>query len=203
MLYLMSGAAASGKSTISRAVAERVPNLVSFEEAQRQVATTEDRLTNLDLWIGDVLEMESRGQDVIFGSQSPLGEVLASPRAIELEGIAPCLLDVHDFARIERWEGRGVDPAWPMTMDHFCWAAFHRLHARDPRYEQRVITTRELPGFEWSRWTGWNSADPRWDVSIHDSTGEDLERTTGTIVRWVQTVRANGTALSREGRWWT
>lgn len=202
MLYLISGATAAGKSTVSRLLSERVSNLVWFEEDRRHPKTTGERFDNLDLWIGDALEAEAHGRDVVFGSQSPLGEFLASPRAVELEGIAPCLLDVHDVERVARWRARGMDEEWPMVMDHFCWAAFHRLHARDPRFEARVLVDRDPDGPAWSRWTGWTADDLRWSVFIHDSTAVDVEATVDAVASWIEGVRRGGTPLSRKDRWW-
>ena len=202
MLYLLSGATASGKSTLSRLVASRVPGLICFEEDQRRVSDTSDRFANLDHWILDALAAEAEGKDVIFGSQSPLGEFLASPRAIELEAIAPCLLDVQDRERAERWRRRGVDDAWPMVIDHFCWASFHRLHADDPRFEQRVLVDRDPDGPAWSRWTGWSKGDPRWNVAIRDTTGLTVEDAANAIVDWIRGVQREGAPICRREGWW-
>src|SRR5207253_9418828 len=65
-------------------------------------------------WLGhrrDLLSFPTRrssdlGLDVLLAGQSPLGEVLASPSAIELKGIAACLLDVDDRLRRQRLERR-------------------------------------------------------------------------------------------------
>ena len=149
MLYLVSGAVASGKSVVGRGLSGLVDDLIYLEEDSRPVASGDARLANLELFIEDALELQARGKDVVFGSQAPLGELLASPRAVELDGIAPCLLDAHDYVRSERWTERGVHPDWPITMDHFCWAAFHRLHARDPQFEQRVLVERQHDRSEW------------------------------------------------------
>jgi hypothetical protein len=202
MLYLISGAAAAGKTTISKAVADRIPNLVLLEEHKRPVETGEERLSNLEFWINEALHLEEGGKDAVFGSQSPLGEVLASPRAVDLEGIAPCLLDAHDFVRIDRWVERGVHPDWPIGMDHFCWAAFHRLHARDPQFEQRIMLDRSHDGSVWSRWTDWTAADPRWQVFICDTTASDLETTIEVVADWIQRVRREGAPLMRNRAWW-
>src|SRR5688572_24169049 len=130
-------------------------------------------MSKIGLWIEEALRLEAEGTDAVMDTQSPLGEVLASPRAVELEGIAPCLLDVHDFVRLDRWSERGVHPDWPVGMDHFCWAAFHRLHARDPRFEQRVLKQFGYADAVWERWDQWTAGDPRWNVYIHDSSRSD------------------------------
>lgn len=202
MLYLISGAVASGKTTIGQAVTTRIADIVYLEEGTRPARDGEGRLRNLELFIEDALALEGEGKDALFGSQAPLGEVLASPRAIELKGIAACLLDAHDFTRFDRWEARGVHPDWPLGMDHFCWAVFHRLHARDPKYEQRVLLSREHPSSVWERWTNWTSGDPRWEVFICDSTAQDVDDTTEAVANWIASVRRTGAPLQRSQRWW-
>lgn len=202
MLFLISGAAACGKKTIAREVARRLPGLEAHHDNEKLAYTAEERLPNLAPWIEDALRLESEGVDLVLAAQSPLGEVLASPRAVELEGIAPCLLDCHDFVRIDRWIARGVHPDWPVTTDHFGWAVFHRMHARDPQWEQRVILRREPADMEWSRWTGWRRGDPRWNVFIHDSSKEDVATTTAAVAAWVLSVREHGASLARVNEWW-
>lgn len=206
MLYLISGALASGKTTVGRAVCDRIENLEYLEEGTRLATDGDGRLKNLELFIEDALELEARGKDAVFGSQAPLGEVLASPRVIELQGIAACLLDVHDFVRMERWRnrsiGRGDYPEEPPGMDHFCWAVFHRLHARDHRYEQRVLLSRNHPRSVWERWTGWAAGDPRWRVFTNDSSTQDVEATVGAVSDWIVSLRRDGGPLQRQLRWW-
>ena len=202
MLYLISGAVAAGKSSVAKAVANRLPNLVHLEEGRRPVRTAEERIETIELWIQDALDLESTGTDAVFGTQSPLGEVLASPSAIKLEGIAACLLDVQDAIRLERWTARGVSQEWPVTMDHFCWAAFHRLHARDPQFEQRVLVDRTNVASIWSRWTGWTADDPRWSVLIVDNSGSGLAATVDAVAAWIGSTREDGTALTRDNAWW-
>ena len=203
MLYLISGASASGKKTIARAVSSRLPNLEGHHDNEKVSRTGEERLTNLESWIENALRLEKKGIDLVLGSQSPLGALLASPRAIELEGIAPCLLDCHDFVRQERIVARGIDPEWPMGMDTFCWAVFHRLHARDPQWEQRIFTEREHDASVWSRWFDWTEDDPRWDVYIHENSDEDLETTIQAVTAWIENVRAGRAALVKQDEWWT
>jgi hypothetical protein len=202
MFILISGAAASGKKTIARALAERLPALEAHHDNERVSRNAEERRSNLEAWIEDALRLEAEGIDLVLASQSPLGEILASPRAVELEGIAPCLLDSHDFVRLDRWRQRGIHPDWPVGMDHFCWAVFHRMHARDPQWEQRVLVDRESSRSGWSRWTGWIRDDPRWKVLIHDSSGEDVETTIQAVTVWVQSVRKDGPPLRRVDEWW-
>ena len=55
MLVLISGAAASGKKTIARAVAERLPALEAHHDNERPARTGEERRSNLRYWIEDAL----------------------------------------------------------------------------------------------------------------------------------------------------
>ncbi len=202
MLFVISGAAASGKKTIAKAVAERLPGLESHHDNERPSRDGAERLTNLDHWIEDALNLEAGGTALILATQSPIGEVLAAPRSIELEGIAPLLLDCHDFVRADRIVRRGELEEWPFTIDHLCWAAYHRMHARDPQWENRISTAMKPDGPRWDRWLDWSADDPRWCVRIHDSTTEDVETTTRAVASWVESVRTDGTPLSRRSRWW-
>ena len=202
MFFLLSGSSASGKKTIAREVAKRLPNLEGYHDNRFAGDWGLDRLANLDRWVEMAIRLEDDGVDLVIGGQSPLGELLASPRAIELEGIAPCLLDCHDFVRWERILELGIDPDWPIGMDTFCWAVFHRMHARDPQWEQHVCTDREHEPSIWSRWLDWSKDDPRWNVFIHDSTEEDLETTIQRVVKWIESVRGDRAPLMREDEWW-
>jgi hypothetical protein len=127
---------------------------------------------------------------------------LRRPVAIELEGIAACLLDCHDFVRRDRLVRRGVDPDWPIGIDTFCWASYHRMHARDPQLEKRICTEREHRVSVWSRWIEWTADDPRWDVQIMDTTDVSLEAATRAVVDWIEDVRENGSQLRRQDEWW-
>ncbi len=153
--------------------------------------------------IGDVLRLEREGVDLLLASQSPLGEVLAVPQAIEVSAIAACLLDCHDYVRVPRYLARGLDPRWPLGMDTLCWAVFHRMHARDPQWEQRVLKEPALADYEWARWTGWHAEDPRWDVPVFDNTTESVDVTVDAVVSWIERIRREGAPLTREAHWWS
>ena len=84
MLFVISGAVAAGKTTISHAVSERLDNLVLLEEDKLQASTGEERSTNLTYWIDQTLSIEGDGKDAILGTQAPLGEVLASQTVRDL-----------------------------------------------------------------------------------------------------------------------
>ena len=202
MLFLLSGASCSGKKTIAPLVAQRAKHLVSHHEGEILALNRRERMANMERWLETAAAYEAKGNDLLLLAASPLGEVLASPAAPELSAIAACLLDCHDHERSRRLAKRPVDPRWPFGMDTLCWAAFHRMHAIDPRFEQRVLREPDDSRYQWSRWTSWTRDDPRWRVEYVDTTSQTIEETAEIVTRWVERTRANGTALSRASRWW-
>ena len=89
MLYLLSGSSASGKKTIARAVAERLPQLSGHHDNEKVSENGGERLANLDLWVEDAIRLERQGIDLILGAQSPLGELLAAPTGTVRQWVAP------------------------------------------------------------------------------------------------------------------
>ena len=202
MLYLLSGSAASGKKTTAPVVAEQVTNIVWHLEGELEASTRQERMANMERWIERAIDYEREGTDLLLAAQSPLGEVLASPRAIELSGIAACVLDCHDHERTRRYSLRPFDPRWPMGMDFLCWAAFQRMHAVDPQFEQRVIRDNTASKYEWNRWTTWQHDDTRWRVELIDNTTQTVSDTAARMTAWVERSRAEGAPLQRDNRWW-
>lgn len=202
MLFLLSGAAASGKTTVAGHLAARVPHLAVRDENDIPATTGHGRMANMEQWIERALALESESLDLLLTAASPLGEVLASPHAPDLAGIAACVLDCHDHERRRRIVGRGLDPDWPFNMDTLCWAAWHRMHAVDPQWEQRVLRDAERARYHWDRWTSWTRDDPRWQVELIDSTTQQVNETVDAVVSWIQRIRAHGTVLSRTAAWW-
>jgi len=202
MLYLLSGAAASGKKTIARLVTTRVNNLVAHHENEIAATTGLGRMANMEQWIDTARALEARDVDLLLLAASPLGEVLASPRAPDLAGIAACLLDCHDHERGRRIIERGLDPEWPFGMDTLCWASWHRMHAVDPQWEQQVLRDPAQSHYHWDRWTTWTRDDARWQVELIDTTAQPVDETVSAVAAWIERTRARGTPLSREAVWW-
>lgn len=143
MFLTVAGSSCSGKTTAVRACAG-IDGLVAHDFDEIGVPAGADtgwRQRSTEEWIRRVLRYQADGLDVLLTGQSPLGEVLASPSAVELNGIAACLLDVDDRLRLQRLEDRDpgnwdVDATWSFVG----WARWHRGHAADPGHLPEVIT---------------------------------------------------------------
>ena len=137
------------------------------------------------------------------------GEVLACPSAVELDGIAGCLLDCEENERArplgDRDPGRiEGDDLWP----HLSWSAWLRVHRVDPQFFPRPIRSvnggRVAPWLRWERWERWRRGDPRWQFARVDTTVSPPDAVAAELSAWVESERArrdDGT-LPLAGRWW-
>lgn len=201
MLFLLSGSSGAGKTTVGPAVAAAAEDIAFHDVDEERDSPTADRIERLDGWIARALTYAAAGRDMLLASQSPFGELLACPRAAELDAIAGCVLDCDDFVRADRLRSRPPPHDAILGMDILCWAVFHRMHARDPRWEQRVICTEGPTPRHWGRWRHWERDDPRWDVPIIDTSAETPARTARDVARWIEERRARP-PLRRADAWW-
>ncbi|MHA2232892.1 MAG: hypothetical protein ACXAB4_10405 [Candidatus Hodarchaeales archaeon] len=110
MFFLVSGAAASGKSTVARLIATRLENIECHDADEKLVVDEYTRCKHLEEWIELALDSQKKGRDFLLTNQTPLGELLACPSTPKLSGISACLLDCSDPVRITRMRDRGIDP---------------------------------------------------------------------------------------------
>ncbi|MGF0173201.1 hypothetical protein ACQF36_22670 [Streptomyces sp. Marseille-Q5077] len=143
MLFKLTGSSCSGKTTLACAAADRLRNIVVHDFDELGVPEGADRRWRhrmTEMWLRRALEYQDRGIDLLFTGQSPLGEVLATPSAPLLDGIAICLVDVADEVRRARLAERDPGRWETQAVDAFLgWAEWHRNHALDPRHRPRVI----------------------------------------------------------------
>jgi len=160
------------------------------------------RCQQLEEWVQRALQLQQQGQGFLLVSHSPLGELLACPSAPKLAGIAACLLDCSDIVRVTRMRKRGVDPRWPPTQDVLSWAAWHRLHAWDPQWEQHVIVGNGPADHSYDRWTNWKQNDERWQVRTIDTTEVDAGQVLNTVISWIQDEKEKVPRLTPDSKWW-
>ncbi len=190
MLFLITGASGSGKSACIPHLKPLIPDVLIHDVDELGVpdgadAVWRQRIT--EKWILQALIYQWAGRDMVLCGNTVLGEVLASPSAPVLDGLATCLLDCHDVVRIDRLRGRGDGLA---TQDMLCWAAWQRMHAVDPQWRPDVIQDGSAPEMRWDRWHDWQRGDPRWDVWGLDTTELPVETVAERIAAWVCTERA-------------
>lgn len=202
MFFLVSGAAASGKSTTARNITTRLANIKCHDFDEKKGVDEYTRCQQLEEWIQLALKSQQEDQDFLLTSHSPLGELLACPSARKLAGISACLLDCSDQARITRMRKRGFDPRWPPTQDVLNWASWHRMHAWDPQWEQHVTVGNGPPDHSYDHWINWEQTDERWQVRLFDTTDADIEQALDMIAAWVKTERDKGPTLSADTKWW-
>ena len=202
MFFLVSGAAASGKSSVARQIPSRLDDLVCHDHDEKRAVDAHMRCQHLEEWIQLALSHQQQGEDFLLTSHSPLGELLACPSALKLAGIATSLLDCSDPIRIQRMRDRGFDPKWPPTQHVLNWASWHRMHAWDPQWEQTVIVGNGTPEHDYGRWLPWPQHDERWQVSVIDTTESDIEQMLDEVAAWVAAERAKGVRLTPDSQWW-
>jgi hypothetical protein len=201
MFFLVSGVMASGKSTVARLLPGYLEN-VECHDADELVAEDSDtRCIRLEHWVQQALEAQQVGRDFLLADHAPLGELLACPSAPDLNGIAACLLNCTDAVRAARYTARGIDPRWPIE-PQLHWAAWHRRHARDPRWMPHVVTGNGPPSHQYDRWRTWTADDPRWRVFVLDTSELSIDQTLTILQEWVQVARTTPTMLSQATRWW-
>ncbi|MEV5850548.1 hypothetical protein AB0M32_52200 [Streptomyces sp. NPDC051985] len=209
MLLMLTGSSGAGKTTLAFAVADRLHGVVVREFDEVGVPDPpipphwRNRMT--ELWVCRALEYQASGMDLLLSGNSPLGEVLAAPSAPLLEGIAVCLIDVADRVRRDRLAVRDKGRWDQDATDAFCgWAAWHRGHARDPRFRPDVVIDGSWPEMAWQRWTGWTAEDPRWSTCLIDTTDQPLTTSVDRVERWVTEQRlAHRSGRLALSRGWT
>ena len=76
MFFLVSGGAASGKTTLVRRLPDRVAGLVCHDADEMPAADSGMRWQQLEQWVQQALAAQARGADFLLTGQSPLGELL-------------------------------------------------------------------------------------------------------------------------------
>ncbi len=112
MLFLLFGSSGSGKTFVLDPLRERLPEVAIHDFDEAGVPPGADmawRHSRNEQWVQRALDHQATGVDVVLAGQTPFGELLASPSADKLDGIAACLLDCDDEVRIARLEARGQE----------------------------------------------------------------------------------------------
>jgi hypothetical protein len=121
MLFLLTGAAGSGKSAALRELSVRRSDLAVFDLDDLRPPVDASRWwwrARIDAHVLRALEEEAAGRDTVFAGWTTIEQVMAAPSSAALEGVAACLLDCDDDVRVQRVEQRAASGTW-------------RLHTRE------------------------------------------------------------------------
>ena len=186
MLYLVTGASGSGKTACLSKLRELKPHISWHDFDDVGVPSHPDkfwRQRTTEHWLRVAIENQANGRDTGITGNVILGEALACPSALEVDGIAACLLDCYDVVRIDRLRSRGTHCD---TQEMLCWAAWQRMHAVDPQWRQDVIRDGGAPEMCWDRWENWRRGDARWQVEVIDTTAMTIEEVAVEVSRWIK-----------------
>jgi energy-coupling factor transporter ATP-binding protein EcfA2 len=132
MLAVVFGASGSGKSTQAALLRELLPDVAvhDWDEVGGSPPPKNWRQRGNREWI----DRACRGDFDFLVLGGVPGEVLAAPGAVELDGLAFCLLDCADDERVRRLSEReGGNSLTPHQLwDHVAWGVWLRFHAADP-----------------------------------------------------------------------
>jgi hypothetical protein len=191
MLFFITGASGSGKSTCLPLLMSEAPEIAwhDFDEVGvPSPCPPEWRAQTTEHWIRTAIENQAQGQkDTAILGGAILGEVLACPSAEKVVGgIAVLLLDCDDVTRIRRLRARGWGGD---TQDMLSWAAWQRMHAVDPQWHLQTIRhPNAWDALRWETWEGWEEGDPRWRVTTLDNSHLTPSETAARILAWMRQV---------------
>ncbi len=162
MLLNVTGSSCAGKTTLLCRVAELLDrddvDAADFDEiGVPEDAVTDWRHVANEQWIQRALDLQSQGRHLLIASQTPLGELLATPSAVELDAISNCVVDVADGDRVRRLRQRDSAKWSEETLEAFVrWGRWHRHHAQDPSHLPDVIVKPSSVPMAWDRWADWD-----------------------------------------------
>jgi energy-coupling factor transporter ATP-binding protein EcfA2 len=203
MLAVVFGASGSGKSTQAALLRELLPDVAvhDWDEVGGSPPPKNWRQRGNREWI----DRACRGDFDFLVLGGVPGEVLAAPGAVELDGLAFCLLDCADDERVRRLSEREGETHSRRTSSGITLRG--ESGCGSMRRTQAWWTgpiRREDEGFAWSRWESWRAGDPRWSIARIDTTGRRPRETAGELAAWFRARRAERDAgtLPLSGRWW-
>jgi hypothetical protein len=193
MIFFVTGASGAGKTACMPDLARLLPGVALHDLDEIGVPPSPDkawRQQATEAWIRRGIDLAREGRDLVLCGGTIPGEILASPSAPEAGPVAVCMLDCGDVVRIDRLRARGTHGC---TQDMLGWSAWQRVHAVDPGWRPDVLQDGAWPAMRWDRWAGWTRGDPRWRVTVIDTTALGLPEVAGAVAAWVRSRRSPGT----------
>jgi energy-coupling factor transporter ATP-binding protein EcfA2 len=191
MFLLVTGASGAGKSTARLAVSSVLSPDVECVELHDVVdvpafPTLAWRQQATEAAVQRALALQDEDRHLLLsGDPVAAGEVLAAPSAIDLQGVAVCLLDVSPAAQAARLNRRGDNPA--LMADHQAFARWMRGHAIDPHHMPHVLISGGWEAMRWERWTGL-VPESSWGMEMIDTSRLSPEHVAAEVVAWCHRV---------------
>jgi hypothetical protein len=207
LLLLVVGASGSGKTAVLDPLRQELAGIAVHEFDEIGVPSNAKpswRQRANEEWLRAIIDRDAGDRALLLLGQTPLGELLATPSAVQLGGIACCLMDCDDDTRRSRLDQRAGWTREKMEW-HLEWAGWLRGHALDPQWRQEVIRHPYAPPeLEWRRWAGWPRGDPRWRCTVIDTSALAVRAVAQELARWARTQRETYRLgkLPLSGRWW-
>lgn len=211
MLFVLTGSSGAGKSSVLAHLPGLVEDLLLLDVDDLRPPRDVVRgwwQEQVEALVRRSIDAQRRGVDAILAGWTPLGEILAAPCAVELEGIAAMLLDCDDETRTARLAARTDAGEWwggqESVRESLRAAAWMRSHAIDPRSEQGALRAGAWKNMRWERWVEWEAGDRRWVVESLDTTLLSVVEVADEVAAWISRARESlrdGT-LPLSGGWW-
>lgn len=198
MLLSVTGASGAGKSTtvvaLAAAFAGHPVSCVEFDSVGVPPgADVAWRHGVLEQWVQRALVEQRAGRHLVLCGQVPMGELLAAPSAVELDGVAVCLLHCSPEVRRERLVARGERSDG--LRDHLAFGEWFYRHALDPEYRPDVIRVESAVPMRWERWANWKAGDSRWAFEVIDADTLTRDEAAARVVAWAHDVLAGRRAV--------
>jgi len=195
VLLLVTGASGSGKSTMLVALGDRFPGervtCAEFDSIGVPAgADTAWRHDAVERWIQRAIGEQLQGRHMILFGQVPVGELLAAPSAVRLDGIAACLLHCSPATRCERLIARGKSE--DELSDHLAFGQWFYRHMADPTYQPEVIKVQSGVPMRWDRWSDWKARDRRWSFEVGDTDALTPGQTADRVAVWAEATLTGG-----------
>jgi hypothetical protein len=186
MLFYITGANGSGKTSCIPALAHLLPNFAIHDFAEVGVPANPDALwrqETTEFWARTyVQKYQAHGRHAVICGEAVFGEIWASPSIDQVDACHACLLDCDDITRVDRLRGRAT---YGPDMHILCWAAWLRVHSVDPGWCPEVIQAKSHPAMRWDRLANCKRGDPIWHQEIIDTTHLTVEEVASAIEAWI------------------
>lgn len=157
MIYFIIGASGSGKTVSLEPLKNLLPEFTLYDFDDIGVPDNADkkwRQEATEEWIKK-LSSGSRLNDICLLGQMVPAEIVSSPSATNLDEIHIILLDCSDEVRVQRLRKRNT---YGINQNTLNWAAWLRMHCKDPTWEPDVIkesSSSHMLFSQWSQLVNW------------------------------------------------